>query len=43
MPSYYVSWFVDCSYAAMHVHAVFEAPDTQTAKREWRERVADQL
>ena len=42
MTRYYVSWITDCSYGAMHVHALFEAPDIQTAKREWKDRVRDQ-
>lgn len=42
MPRYYVSWFVDCAYGAMHVHAIFDAPDIQTAKQDWRRLVHEQ-
>lgn len=42
MTLYYVSWITDCSYGAMHVHALFESPDLPTAKREWKNLVRDQ-
>lgn len=42
MPRYYVSWIIDCAYGAMHVHALFEAPDIQTAKQDWRKLVHEQ-